>query len=229
MQRCSIIPSLAKNFVLEHTQQWNFYAQQTGCLSQELELKSHNKRSLSEHGGGGDMLRKNIVSDWWGQKLHQRPPSLFAGFKFRSLTAIIWRIMWSLFTRPMKQCLLVNVAKLLRQTLHINLSVGLTASSHTARCNGLKIWLRDRSQRLHFDQISFFRHSRSKRQEESRVTLSLQQIYFFFFLNLSWCAKYYWSKTLYKNRFLHGPFYLLTCSVLRHVLLLGNKAAHTTF
>lgn len=80
--------------------------QQTGCLSQELELNSHYKRSqnsLSEQ-GGKNMLGKNIVSDWWGQKLHQRPPSLLAGFKFRSLTAITWRIMWSLFTRPMKRC-----------------------------------------------------------------------------------------------------------------------------
>lgn len=41
------------------------------------------------------------------------------------------------------------------QTLHINLSVDLTVSSRTVRCDALEIWLGDRIQRCSFDQRFF--------------------------------------------------------------------------
>lgn len=77
-------------------------------------------------------------------KPHQRSPSLFAWCKFKSLTAITWRIMCLLSITVASWSgadPIINVAEQQRQTFYINLSVGLTASSRTVRCNGLEIWL----------------------------------------------------------------------------------------
>lgn len=111
------------------------------------------------------------ILDVWGQILHQWSPSLFSWCKIRSLTAITWRIMCLLsVTVALLSCAgpIINVAKLERQTLHINLSVVLTAPSRTVRCNSREIWLWDRSQRWGFDQMFFpgcFRSQRKKGQK----------------------------------------------------------------
>lgn len=130
-------------------------------MLQKLEKEGESKEANPSCG--------DKIFDWWGQILHQRSPSLFSRCKFRSLTAITWWIMCLLSVTVASLSdagPIINVAELEGQTLHINLSVCLTASSHDVRCNGLEVWLWDRSQRWGFDQMFFPRRFKPERPKK---------------------------------------------------------------
>lgn len=109
---------------------------QTGRLSQELELKSHCRRSqnsLFEQGGGHAKEKILCLIDEVRAFIRGRPAYLLG------LNLDLWQLLHGglcdryLRGRRSGAGPLVNVAKLLRQTLHINLSVGADRLPATRR------------------------------------------------------------------------------------------------